>query len=131
LAARFPKLDHPDDLSRLLVVMAQNKLRDHLRKLHADRRDRRRLESGQGDFLRHVAARQDTNPSKIVARQEILQELYRRLKKDERVLAEQRILGLDWATIAANHGGSPDALRKQLTRAIGRVRRQLGIGNSF
>jgi hypothetical protein len=57
--------------------------------------------------------------------------VYRRLKKEERVLAEQRFLGLDWATIAAKQGGSPEALRKKLTRAIGRVGHQLGIANLF
>jgi RNA polymerase sigma factor (sigma-70 family) len=131
LAARFRELDHPDELSRLLVVMAQNKLRDHLRKLHANRRDRRRMETGQWDCLRDIVARRDVSPGKIVARQEIIQELYRRLKKEERELAEQRFLGLDWATIAANQGGSAEALRKKLTRALGRVGHQLGIANLF
>lgn len=35
--------------------------------------------------------------------------------------------GLEWAAIAAELGGSPEALRKHFTRALDRVARRLGL----
>jgi len=46
-------------------------------------------------------------------------------------LAEQRALGRDWAQIAAEKGGSAEALRKQLARAIERVSQELGLEGSI
>jgi hypothetical protein len=42
-------------------------------------------------------------------------------------MAELWAQGQGWPAIAAALGGPPDALRKQLTRALDRVARQLGI----
>jgi RNA polymerase sigma-70 factor (ECF subfamily) len=50
-----------------------------------------------------------------------------RLAPDERRLLELREQGREWAEIAAEVGGSPEALRKKLARAVGRVARELGL----
>jgi hypothetical protein len=62
-----------------------------------------------------------------VAGAELLQEFRRRLSTDERQLAEKRAAGLGWSEIAAERGESPEALRKQLARAIDRVSQELGL----
>ena len=46
---------------------------------------------------------------------------------DERQLAELRGGGLEWPEIAAQVGGSPDALRKKFTRAMDRIAGELGL----
>ena len=74
--------------------------------------------------------RADANPSpsQQVAGQELLREFRNRLSEEERQLADQRALNRDWAEIAAERGGSPEALRKKLTRAVDRVAQELGLG---
>jgi hypothetical protein len=50
-----------------------------------------------------------------------------RLAEDERRLLELRQHGREWAEIAAEVGGGPEALRKKLGRALDRVARELGL----
>ena len=54
-------------------------------------------------------------------------EFRKRLSEEERRLADQRVAGHDWNQIAATFGGSPEALRKQLARAVDRVSCELGL----
>jgi len=65
-----------------------------------------------------------------VAGHELLREFRRRLSGEERELADQRALDRDWALIAAERGGSPEAPRKKLARAIDRVSEELGLGGA-
>jgi hypothetical protein len=119
------ELDDPQQLLRLLVDMSQKKVIDLERRQGAARRDFRRTQ-GAG-FLESVLAARDDTPSQEVATRELLQEVRKRLSPDERRLAEQRAAGRDWAGIAADEGGTPEALRKQLGRAIDRVVQELGL----
>lgn len=124
------QLKHPDQLLRLLVRMARHKLMDEVRKNQATCRDRRRLEPAQGGApLEEAVALEDPSPSKIAAGNELVRELYRRLPAEERILAELRTSGLDWATIAGLRGGTPESLRKRLARAVERVAHQMGMGS--
>jgi RNA polymerase sigma-70 factor (ECF subfamily) len=117
-------LNGPDDLVKLLVTMARNKLASQARKERAERRDNRRARAGLDQA--RLAAR-DPTASQHVAAQELLHEIQRRLAPDERQLVELRNQGLDWAAIAARLGGSPVVLRKRLSRALDRVTRELGL----
>jgi RNA polymerase sigma-70 factor (ECF subfamily) len=119
------ELDKPEQLLKLLATMARNKLADHARQEQAGRRDNRRIEAGTAED-RQIAAAGST-PSQRVAAKEILQEVHNRLTADERTLADQRALGREWADIAAEVGGTPEALRKRLSRAIDRVAQELGL----
>ena len=119
------ELDKPEQLLKLLATMARNKLADHARQEQAGRRDNRRIEAGTAED-RQIAAAGST-PSQRVAAKEILQEVQSRLTDDERTLADQRALGREWADIAAEVGGTPEALRKRLSRAIDRVAQELGL----
>jgi RNA polymerase sigma factor (sigma-70 family) len=121
------ELDNPEQLLGLLVSMSRRKLINHAREEGAARRDyRRRMPEGLED-KDFVAA--DATPSVEVATAELLVEFRKRLTDEERRLAEQRAAGHGWAQIAAECGGNPEALRKQLARGIERVGQELGLDN--
>jgi RNA polymerase sigma-70 factor (ECF subfamily) len=119
-------LEQPEQLLKLLVTMARNKLRDQARKQHAGRRDNRRLETARQEPLEKVADGQPS-PSEVVAGQELLQEVRRLLSDEERHLADQRARGRPWTDIAAELGQPAEALRKRLARAVDRVAGKLGL----
>jgi RNA polymerase sigma-70 factor (ECF subfamily) len=119
-------LEEPTQLLRLLVVMARNKLRDQVSYHRAARRDQRRLEGAAADHLAQVQGTTPT-PSAILAAREMLEAVRHALTPEERDLADQRALGRDWNSIAAEHGVLPDTLRKRLTAALNRVSRQVEL----
>ncbi len=118
-------LEGPQDLVRLLVVMARKKLAFQVRKERAQCRDNRRL-AGAGVELLGVADAAPS-PSREVAARELLAAFRQRLSEEERELAHRRAQGEGWAHIAAALGGTAQARRKQLERAVERVARQLGL----
>ena len=61
---------------------------------------------------------------------DLLQEVQRRLSAEERRLLELRNQGCDWAAIASELGGSSEALRRRLSRALDRVAEQLGLDDA-
>jgi RNA polymerase sigma-70 factor (ECF subfamily) len=118
------QLDSPEQLIKLLVTMARNRLTDHAKRQQAARRDYRRNEQ-----INHDAEFADNGPSpsaELVAK-EMLQAFQGKLSAQERYLADQRALGRPWAEIAQEVGDKPDALRMQLERAVNRVTRELGL----
>jgi RNA polymerase sigma-70 factor (ECF subfamily) len=117
-------LDTPEQLLNLLVNMSRKKVIDQIRQVGAARRDYRR---GQGLPQEDECAAPGPSPSEQVSGEELLREFRRRLSEDERPLAEARAEGRDWKQIAAERGESPEALRKQLARAVDRVARELGL----
>lgn len=119
------ELETPAQLLTLLATMARNKLASQARRQHADRRDRRRDDAGGDEAGRFVSPR--PGPSVEVAARDLLQEVRRRLSPDERRLLELRDKGREWAAIADELGGSPEALRKKLARAVERVAEELGL----
>jgi RNA polymerase sigma factor (sigma-70 family) len=119
------ELDTPEQLLKLLAVMARNKVADEADKQRAARRDQRRT---VGPPEEHAVAT-GASASRVVAARELLEEAHRRLAPEERQLVELRNQGLDWAAIALQLGGSPEALRKKLARAVDRVARQLDLDN--
>ncbi len=116
-------LGRPEDLVRLLISMTRNKVVDATRRQRAQRRDHRRATSLDAV---DVEARTPT-PSAVVEGRELLALFRDRLNEEERQLADLRAQGREWADIAREVGGSADARRKQLTRAIARVSRELGL----
>jgi RNA polymerase sigma-70 factor (ECF subfamily) len=120
-------LDQPQQLLRLLVSIARKKVAYYARKEQAQRRDCRRVEATPVDDLE--VTDDAPTPSRLVADRELLHECRRRLSADERRLADLRAQGRAWADIAAEVGGTPEARRMQLSRAVERVRRELGLDN--
>jgi RNA polymerase sigma-70 factor (ECF subfamily) len=120
------ELNQPDQLLKLLVTMARNKLRDQVSYHRAARRDQRRLTPAALEPLAQVAG-SAPSPSAAVVALDMLQAVRAALSPEERELADQRALGRDWNSIAAEKGVHPDTLRKRLTTALDRVARQLGL----
>jgi RNA polymerase sigma-70 factor (ECF subfamily) len=118
-------LEQPEQLLGLLVAMVRHKLTDLARQQGRDRRNHHRVVAGRVEEMGLPAA--DSTPSQEVIRQELVQKVHERLTPEECYLAEQRALGREWNEIAAERGTSPEALRKRLTRALSRAKRDLGL----
>ena len=122
-------LDQPDQLLRLLVVMTRHKLAKQVRRHRAGRRDYRRSEVRDPEYVVGQPAAAPS-PSRLVAGRELLEEFRRRLTDEERQLADLRAQGFAWAEIAGRVGGTPRTRSKQLARALDRVEQQLEWGES-
>jgi RNA polymerase sigma-70 factor (ECF subfamily) len=120
-------LEEPEQLLKLLVAMTRNKLANQARLNRAGRRDYRRLEPQdradlEGQWI------PTPSPSRMVAGRELLEQFRRCLSEEERALVDLRAQGYEWPEIADRLGGTPQARRKQFTRAIDRVEQQLEGG---
>jgi RNA polymerase sigma-70 factor (ECF subfamily) len=122
-AAGAYNLEQPDHLRKLLVGIARKKLLFHVRKQRAQCRDVRRLEPLPQDGRPAI----DPSPSRQYEAQDLLHNVQQRLTPEERQLAVLRAQGREWPDIAAQVGGTPSGRRKQLTRAINRAARELGL----
>jgi RNA polymerase sigma factor (sigma-70 family) len=118
-------LDQPEQLLKLLVAMVRNKVAYHARRNRTRSRDYRRNQAIDPDQWQVAAA--DPSPSQVAAGRDLLQALRQRLTENERRLADLRAEGRDWADIAAQLGGTPQARRMQLVRAVERVVGELGL----
>jgi RNA polymerase sigma-70 factor (ECF subfamily) len=127
-AAGQYELDQPEQLRRLLVTMARNKLATWARKENAECRDRRRLK-GAGPELQEFANPRDA-PSRAVAASELLAEARRRFSPEELQLIDLRQQGRDWEAIALELGEDARTLRKRHSRALNRVARELDLDDS-
>lgn len=124
-AGRFT-LQTPDQVLKLLVTMARNKLISCTRQHKAARRRPQGQEVFGGEHLESVDPY--PTPKQLVADQEILQELRKRLSPKELRIAELFAAGRSWREVAAEAGGSPDQVRMCFKRAFDRVRDELGLG---
>jgi RNA polymerase sigma factor (sigma-70 family) len=118
-------IEQPEQLVKLLGAMARNKLAFQARAQKRQRRDCRRVDAGGLD--EEQIAGDDPTPSQQVAGQELLQQAQRLMSAEERELIELRKEGLEWAAIAKRQGGTPEALRKKLARAVERAAHQLDL----
>ena len=119
------ELDEPSQLIRLLVGMARNQLAERVRYHQRHRRDVRRV---GGDAVEEWGIpSQEETPSEVISRRELLDMVRERLSTEERQVAELRSQGHDWASVAQTMGGTPEARRKQLARAVARVGEEFGL----
>jgi RNA polymerase sigma-70 factor (ECF subfamily) len=118
-------LDSPERLLALLRTMARNKVAQQARRHKAQRRDVDRDVSLDAGAPLVPAA--DPSPSRVAIGREVWDALRGRLTTEERRVAELRSLGSEWAEIARELGGTPQARRKQLARAVNRAVRELGL----
>ena len=117
-------LKERSDLVKLLVTMTRNKVAEELRSQHRQRRDSRRTVLG---VERMPLASADPTPSRVLAAKEILQLVRQSLSGEERRLVDLRCQGQSWEEIANSLGGSPDARRKQMARAIDEIVHRLEL----
>jgi RNA polymerase sigma-70 factor (ECF subfamily) len=119
-------LDSPEKLLALLRTMARNKVTQQVRRQQALRRDLRRDVSLHGEDMPPLAAA-GPSPSRIAIGREMLEVFRGRLTAEERRLADLRSQGCAWAEVARELGGTPQARRRQLARAVDRAARELGL----
>jgi DNA-binding CsgD family transcriptional regulator len=119
------ELEQPAQLVKLLVGMTRKKVAFQARKQRALRRDHRRVEALDPEGCDLASA--GPGPSQLIADRELLGMVQQQLSPEERQLADLRADGRAWAEIAALLGGTPQARRKQLARAIDRVAKVLGL----
>ncbi len=106
------KFQSPEDLRRLLVTMALNKLRNWAR--HEGRR------SDIPDGWNPMTS--DPSPSCVAAVNDEIAYLLSRLPPLEaRLFDWNRVQGRSWDEIAREEGGKPDALRMRLMRTVARA----------
>jgi DNA-directed RNA polymerase specialized sigma24 family protein len=122
------ELEQPEQLRRLLGVMARNKIANRAEHEQAERRDYRRHTADAGEVQ---AASPDPTPSWLAVSRELLENAHRRLAPEERRMLDMREEGHGWPEIAAELGGSPEALRKRFERAVERVVEELGLGGKM
>jgi RNA polymerase sigma-70 factor (ECF subfamily) len=118
-------IDEPDQLLKLLTVMARNRLINQALHQQAARRDRRRLAPGPVEKWQ-VSAR-GSSPSQHVETQELVQKAHELLTTQEQHVLELRKEGQEWTAIASQVGKTPEALRKHLGRTLARVAQLLGL----
>jgi RNA polymerase sigma-70 factor (ECF subfamily) len=118
-------LHDPAQLRQLLLTMARNKV------ARAARRQNTQKRGGGRNAPEHVEDlglhEQAPTASRIAAGRELLEQVRQKLNEEERRVADLRGQGHDWAEIAKQVGGTPDGRRMQLTRALDRVSRELGL----
>jgi RNA polymerase sigma-70 factor (ECF subfamily) len=118
-------VQEPGQLVALLFRMARHKLAHQVARQQAQRRDIRRDEETGPEAAEMTAPA--ASPSSQVANRELLQAVRARLSDEERLLADLRGEGREWAAIAAELGDTAEGRRKQLARALDRVAEQLGL----
>lgn len=119
-------LDEPQNLIRLLVTMARNKLASKARLEHRQRRDSRRVTGTELDAMDELTDGQPS-PSEVLSRREQLARVRESLTDEEREIADLRGQGLSWEQVAEHLGGNGNTRRMQLSRGIERVARDLGL----
>ena len=117
------------DFLRWVSRIAENRLRDNLDKLHADKRDIRKeiplndnRPTGQDSFVPTAQPIDSTTPSVIMSRREDLDRLEKamdKLKPEYReVITLTKIEGLSYKEVGEKLGKGADAVRMLLSRAI-------------
>lgn len=124
-AAGQYEVETPGQLLRLLATMARNKLLNQAHHYRAARRDTRRTQPVHA--LEQQLPAPGPDPSEEAVHHELVREFHQRLSAEERGLAERRARGQSWQEIAADLGGTANALRMRLERAVNRVVQELGL----
>lgn len=117
------------DLLRWLGKIAENRIRDNLDKLHADKRDIRKeiplqddASTSRDDHVRVFEPARNTTPSVILSKKEELDKLEKaidKLKPEYReVIVMAKIDGLSYKEIGSRLGKSADAAGHLLLRAM-------------
>ncbi len=125
VAAGQYQLDQPQDLVRLLVAMVRNKVALEARRHQCQRRDMRRQVTDDSKLM--SVSDPQPSPSELVAGSDLLTVFRQHLDPQELQLADLRGQGYQWSEVAQLMGGTAQARRKQLERAIDRVSRELGL----
>ena len=117
------------DFLRWISKIAENRIRDNIDKLHADKRDIRKEiplkdneRPSQDSFIRDFAPADSTTPSMIISKREELDKLEKamdELKPEyKEVISLTKIEGLSYEEVGKRLSKSSDAVRMLLARAM-------------
>jgi ECF sigma factor len=118
-------LESPEQLVKLLLQMTRNKLALQVRRQRAGRRDNRLLVGGRIDDL--DVASSYPGPSELASSHDLIDAVRFRMDDEERKIADLRFAGWEWSEIAGRLGGSAQARRMQLSRAVHRAAKDLKL----
>jgi DNA-directed RNA polymerase specialized sigma24 family protein len=118
------EVSQPRQLSRLLAVMAENKVRDKVRWHNAVCHGGGRVVSAADET---VAAGREPDPAETAEGRELLAAVREKVRSEDRAVVDRWLAGEPWAQIAAAAGKSPDADRHQVARAVDQAARELGL----
>jgi RNA polymerase sigma factor (sigma-70 family) len=118
-------LEQPEHLLKLLVTMTRNKLASAARREHRQSRDQRRTAPAEAPLA--GVADPGSAPDEQIAANELLLRLREALTDEERTLADLRSQGVAWEEIAGRLGGTAQARRVQLARAIDRIAQEFNL----
>ena len=113
------ELDRPDQLVRLLLTMARNRLISRARSERRLVRNVGRLSTEPGALEQAIDAR--PSPSEMLSRKEEIDLLKMSLGDEEREVFELRSQGLSWEEVASQMGGTGQSRRMQLARGLKRL----------
>jgi RNA polymerase sigma-70 factor (ECF subfamily) len=119
------ELNTPQDLLRLLRTIAQRKVAEQARKQATRRR-------GGGARVESLAPDCDAlavgpDPGCVAEAKDLLEQVLAGLTEQERRMVELRGQGHPWAKVARELGGTGQARRVQMSRAVMRVLRDKGL----
>ena len=119
------EMESPEQLLMMLVTMTRNRVADAAREQTSLKRDHNRnVDLGSG-ILNLPSAK--PGPGSQVAAAELLAKVREQMSPEERIISDRRHAGDSWQQLADQLKSTPDALRKQMERAIERIRESLGI----
>jgi DNA-directed RNA polymerase specialized sigma24 family protein len=118
-------LETPEQLVKLLLRMTRNKLALQVRRQRARRRDHRMLAAARVDELNVPSSY--PGPSELASDHDLIDAVRFRMDDEERQIADMRAEGWEWSEIAGRLGGSPQARRMQLSRAVHRAAKALKL----
>jgi RNA polymerase sigma-70 factor (ECF subfamily) len=113
------------DLVNLLAAITRRKLAAAARTHYQQKRDVRR--ATQDSAIVNKLVDPNPTPGQDAAHRELVARVHGALSTEERQLADLRRDGCEWIEIAERVGGTPQARRMQLARAIDRVAGELGL----
>jgi DNA-directed RNA polymerase specialized sigma24 family protein len=125
LATAPYELDTPEQVLKLLVTLARNQVINEALHQQAAKRDCRRMHGAGAQEWEALAG--GSSPSAHLVADELLEKARQVLSTQEARLLELRKDGWEWADLARRLGGTPEGLRKQLARAVARVKSVLGF----
>jgi DNA-directed RNA polymerase specialized sigma24 family protein len=110
-----------------LLEVARNRYREQLRRERATKRGGGRLREVEPAGLDRLAA-DNPNIATRAADRELLAWLMAQMTPDQRLVAERRAAGEEWADIARDIGTTAEALRKRFRRGLDAIVKGLEPG---
>lgn len=114
-------------LEAYLKTVGRNRLRDHIRRLKAARRDRQRTLAGNAEALAQVAEAAPS-PARVAEVREEVARVEGCADAADLEVIRARVEGADWQELAAERATTPEALRKRIERVRARIRQALAGG---